>query len=156
MNNSANRNPYAFSLDTVGQIFGAHLSGKLGGLVGIVSNLPLGPSAQKALESSASALGFGEGSCCYVIIRTANDDDASRLGANDLHMVIEGVDPLVLVAADAQAASVLSHAYQCDVPTNNASRVLGRTCVAFKGFEQMLDSPDNKQRAWALLKRLKQ
>lgn len=151
MNFSANRNPYEESLRMVWDLFGAHVNGKPGGLFCVVSNSPLGTAATTALENSAAALGFGVGSCCYVVMKTED----SQLGANDLRMLIEGIDPSVLVATDAQAASALSYAYNCEIPTNSSSRALGRTVVAFKGMESLLDTPSDKQKVWALLKRLK-
>lgn len=151
MNFSANRNPYEESLRMVWDLFGAHVSGKPGGLFCVVSTSTLGPVAANALESSAAALGFGAGSCCYITLKAED----TQLGANDVRMLIEGIDPSVLVATDAQTASALSYAYNCEVPTNSSSRALGRTVVAFKDMESLLDTPANKQKAWALLKHLK-
>ena len=37
---------------------------------------------------------------------------------------------------------------------NMFTRILGRNAVTFSSFESMLSTPNDKQRAWALLKKL--
>ena len=64
------------------------------------------------------------------------------------------MDPLIVVAADAEAARALGAAYRQEVPLDGACRLFGRDAVAFKSFEHMLDDAQSKQAAWALLKKL--
>lgn len=79
-----------------------------------------------------------------------------RLGAYDLMSVAEGLDPLVMVAADAEACDLLGRSYRLDFPAGKdcVIRVMGRTCALFCDFESMMTSEDGRQRAWALLKKL--
>lgn len=84
----------------------------------------------------------------------ARPSDSCVLNARALFEIIEGIDPIVLVAADSQAARALSDAYHVEVTPLVRSRVFGRTTVAFRSFESMLESPSEKQQAWALLKQL--
>lgn len=80
--------------------------------------------------------------------------DAGTLAAVDLFELIEGLDPNVLVAADAAAAQALSTAYRAEVPPGSTARLLGRSAVTFRSFEDQLANQNRKQKAWALLKRL--
>ena len=153
MKSSANRNFLAASLSFAWDTFGEYLSGTQGSLLCARSQTPLSDTAKHALESSAAALGFGQKGCTYVNLQ-ANAEDGT-LGANDLRMIVEAIDPESLIACDAQSASMLSHGYGTEVATNKANRVLGRTCIAFVGLEDMLDTSESKQKVWALLKKLK-
>lgn len=76
------------------------------------------------------------------------------LDAPSLFALVEGLDPLCVVATDSTAAATLAKAYRADVATNAASRLLGRTVVAFRSFSSMLNDGQDKQVAWALLKKL--
>ena len=69
-------------------------------------------------------------------------------------MLVEGLDPLCIVIADRASGAVFSKAYQERCPLDAAGRVLGRSIVAFTSFASLLETPADKQRAWALLKTL--
>lgn len=85
-----------------------------------------------------------------------NDAGAARgpLSDADAFSVVEGLDPFALVIADAAAADACSRAYRAPIATPDKSRLLGRDVVAFADFAAMLETPQEKQRAWGLLKRL--
>lgn len=68
--------------------------------------------------------------------------------------LIEGLDPLVVVALDAGAAHLLSATYKQDIILERAGQLFGRPLVAFADFASHLENPDAKQRAWRLLKTL--
>ncbi|HIT45311.1 MAG TPA: hypothetical protein IAC28_04355 [Candidatus Aphodovivens excrementavium] len=150
MKKSANGNIYDVAAREIGELYAEHLSGAPLPLVCVVSGSPLSPPARNALESSAASLGFGDNSCAFVVVEGA---DAS-LDANSLLSIVEGLDPLRLVAADASAAHLLSEAYRSPVPLDKPSRLMGRDAVAFTSFEAQLETSQNKQVAWALLKKL--
>lgn len=78
----------------------------------------------------------------------------ATLGASDLLSIIEGLDPLAIMAADAQAAALLERAYRRELTLDAATRIMGRTAVTFCCFKDLLDEPNKKQKAWALLKKL--
>ena len=137
--------------------YAAHLSGRRDGVFGVVSGRPLDDTAARALENSARKLGYGDSPCVFFTLRGADAASAGGgqpLDAAAVFEVIEGIDPIVLVAADSDAARALSDAYRCEVAPMKRSRVFGRTTVAFRSFEDMLASPQEKQAAWALLKQL--
>ena len=150
MKKSANGNMYDVSAREVRELFADYLDGAALPLVLVLSRAPLAAAARQALESSARALGYGEDSCAFAVLEA----DGAALDANALFLLVEGLDPLCLVAADEDAARLLEAAYRQEVPTGAASRVFGRSAVAFRSFEAMLGTSDEKQRAWALLKKL--
>ncbi len=100
---------YEEATDFVWRTFDAHLSGRRAGLWCVVSEKPLGDVARGAILSSAAALGFGEDACTFVAL-APNDDPAetsaptSHMDGNDLFTLMEGVDPLRVVATDTAAA----------------------------------------------------
>lgn len=79
---------------------------------------------------------------------------APTLDGDALRMLVEGLDPLCIVIADHASGAVFSKAYQERCPLDAAGRVLGRSIVAFTSFASLLETPADKQRAWALLKTL--
>ncbi len=118
-------------------------------LVCVVSAQALSAGARNATESSMTALGYGKGQT-FVVLTV---DDVA-LSSQDLFSLIEGVDPLVVIATDAPAAAALSHAYRADVAPGCACRLFGRDAIAFRDLESMLATPEDKQRAWALFKKI--
>lgn len=145
----------------------AHLAGNRDGTFGVISANPLNAEANHALLNSARKLGYGKNPCFFCSLRIANGQIApadnaeseaaeacSVLSPSDLFEIIEGLDPISLVAADSEAVRALSEAYRTEVAPLARSRVLGRTTVAFRSFEAMLTASQDKQIAWALLKRL--
>lgn len=79
---------------------------------------------------------------------------AAPLGKDDLFLVVEGIDPLRVVAADAASAGALAATYRQDVPLDAHCRLFGRDAIPFRQFESLLDDNAHKQKAWALLKKL--
>ncbi len=146
MKKSANGNMYEIALDEAWELFSAQLDGAHSALVCVVSTHSLDERSRTALNKSAEALGYGKEGCTFA---TVEDLDGPAL-----FLMLEGLDPLCLVATDQTAAAALQSAYRRDIPLNEAGRVLGRTVVTFTSFSKMLDDGQDKQIAWALLKRL--
>ncbi len=144
---------YEIALDEAWELFALNLSGSRPALVCAVSERALDERSRAALNSSAKALGYGHAACVFATLH-AGTEDAAPLDDQALFLMIEGLDPLCLVAADARSAAALGRAYRCEVPLGKQSRVFGRTTVAFKSFSTMLDDGQDKQTAWALLKKL--
>ena len=166
---------YEYASQTVWDAYADHLSGHRDSVFGVVSGRALSAEAAHALENSARKLGYGDAPCFFCTLHAhaetkaisdANAGGSARasqepsggaasvLGPADLFEVIEGLDPIVMVAADWEAARALSEAYRCEVAPMKRSRLLGRTTVAFRSFEDMLATSRDKQAAWALLKQL--
>ncbi len=150
MINLANCNMYEIAAAEILETYAHAVDGTGREVMLAISENPLSEKATDALEKSAAALGYGIGhnarSCAHVV--------AASLDTDDLERIVEGLDPLVIVAADTFSTTLMSDAYRIHVEVDAASRVLGRTVVAFRDFEAMMDTPEEKQRAWSLLKKL--
>ena len=142
---------YEVTLGESWDLFGDFLEGARTAPVCAVASERLPERARRALASSVEALGYGPEACTFVALSAG---EAGALDRQALFLLLEGLDPLCLVAADADAARALGEAYRCTLQTDAAQRLFGRPCVAFESFDAMLDDPQEKQRAWALLKRL--
>lgn len=136
--------------ESVLTLYESHLTGTPASTLLVVTEKPLGTEALTALEKSAASLEFGEAPLAIAVIETPE----SALGAEDVRTIVEGLDPVALVVADAFAAELLSTAYRLPVALNDKNRMLGRTVVVFEDFEGLMKTPADKQRAWALLKKL--
>lgn len=141
---------YEQTLNEIEEAFNEHLSGNPSALICVISTEDLADQAQSALKNAAEALGYGQKPCVFVTIQKANE----KLDAQALFLLIEGLDPRCVIAADEKAALSLAEAYRSEVPLKAPSRTLGRTVVAFRSFSAMLADEGEKQTAWQLLKKL--
>lgn len=137
--------------ESVLTLYASNVTGSPASALMVISETPLGEAATSALEKSATSLEFGSAPLALVTI----DAPDGKLGAEDVRTIVEGLDPVALVAADAFAAEVLSAAYRTPVMLDAPNRLLGRTAVIFEDFEALMNTPESKQRAWGLLKQLK-
>ena len=133
-------------MDETWELFGQYMSGAHAGLCCVISSESLSEAAEKALNSSLAALGYGHDACTYVA--------PGDLDQQALFVLIEGLDPICIVAADGKSAALLGQAYHLAVPSGKATRLLGRTAISFLDFGSLLQTPQDKQIAWALLKKL--
>ena len=133
-------------MDETWELFGQYMSGAHAGLCCVISSESLSEAAEKALNSSLAALGYGHDACTYVV--------PGDLDQQALFVLIEGLDPICIVAADGKSAALLEQAYHLAVPSGKATRLLGRTAISFLDFGSLLQTPQDKQIAWALLKKL--
>ena len=146
---STESNIYETSGRLVWDLYADYVSGSRTTLVCACSSQRPSEAAKHALESSIAALGYGNA----VAFVTLTADDIT-LEDSDLFTLVEGIDPLVLVTADAAAAARLARAYRQNVPVDSACRIFCRNAIAFRDLEHMLETPEGKQRAWALFKKL--
>ncbi|MDO5117185.1 MAG: hypothetical protein Q4D34_01650 [Eggerthellaceae bacterium] len=154
MNNSANSNMYYHTIDRAWDLYACHLEGNRDGFICVISNASLSDAARNALEASMEKLGYGSRACTFISLADASSDAVAPLSAQTLLELIELLDPAILVAADAESARALSEAFRTRLPLFDLSHIAGRATVAFASFTGMLDSMPNKQKAWAILKRL--
>lgn len=163
-------NIYSYAADLAADAFAPYVdvpSGEPGQVLAcIVSGEALSAPAATALTSAVSALGYGTRTCAFVALCAV--DGLPPLDAHALFTLIEGLDPLLIIGADAESVRLLSQAYRAELPAlpisegtaspksaaRPAARLLGRDAVGFSSFESMLEDPDAKQRAWAHLKKL--
>lgn len=154
---SAKNNIYEVNARSVLDIYGSYIRATGGETLLAVSMEPLSARAEEALLKSAAGLGFGARALAFVALDSFDPESADgemTLGPADTFALVEGLDPLSVIVADSQAASVFGHAFRVPVSLDAFSRAAGRAVVAFRSFDSMLDDPSEKQRAWALLKKI--
>lgn len=127
------------------------------------ASLRIEPAAQitealEAVEASSAdlSLASSEGEVSAMSATLEADSQAPEMFLDPIAIfsLVEGLDPLVIVALDASAASLLSATYKQDILLERAGQLFGRPLVAFADFATHLENPDAKQRAWRLLKTL--
>lgn len=151
MKNSTNGNMYTTTLDETWELFSAHLQGAHNALICVLSDSELEQASKEALNKAAVALGYGKNACTFAHAHSA---EGMALDEQALFLLIEGLDPLCLVIADQKADLVFTSAYRCSSTTHSPNRAFGRTYVSFDSFSNMLQDDQDKQKAWALLKKL--
>ncbi len=149
--NPANSNIYEVNARSVLDAYAGYVEGDPEDLLLVLASTAVSNETQSALTRTAERLGYGN---AVAWLNIAGDD--MPLGARELFTVVEGLDPLALVALDDHSVALLAEAYRCPVATDSLNRVFGRPLVAFSHFATLLESDERKQRAWALLKHLDQ
>jgi len=151
VNNSANSNIFEVTARDTLELYGDFVEGLGSELVLVLCGQAKGPGSQakRALISSMEKLGYGMRPCAFATCELA---DGGQLGPSDAFTLVEGLDPLLVVAVDAAAARLLSQAYRVLIQPDGVFRLMGRPCLAFSSFEHMLATEDERQRAWALMK----
>ena len=86
--------------------------------------------------------------------KKAVEEELPPLDAHALFTLIEGLDPKCIIALNAAAARTLAEAFHVKHILNAHGRFNGRDVVAFSDFASLMNSPEEKQRAWHLLKKL--
>lgn len=98
-----------------------------------------------ALAKAAVALGYGEDSLAAVYV--------AGLSPDDLRIIIEAIDPAVVVSVDAPARVMVSRALGAPLPSYGVLvRAAGRRFLAVDSFEESLVSDEAKRRSWHQLK----
>jgi hypothetical protein len=133
-------------------------SGNLMGEIVLVKGLPgpaeaaggaalSGPDGEAA-EKALVALGWPADSWYATLSRSWPDADRDE-SARRLRMIVEAVNPRVVVALDAVAAEDLARASEiAGLLCGHPVRVLGRTMVAVDGFETSLGDAKRKKAVW--------
>jgi hypothetical protein len=110
-----------------------------------------------ALTSAFEALGWGANGWCGILLEPLG---LPMLDAQQVRLLVEYIDPLVVVALDAAAAAVLAGGFEHELfgkklKMGKKTGVLGRLFLAIDDFESALNNPERKQMVWAQLKVLK-
>lgn len=123
-----------------------------------LSARPLGNAARNALEKSIESFGYATPACTFATLkpRAANVEGGEiELDAQALFTLVEGLDPLFVIAADGDAAKSLGRAYRIQLEPDTAARVFGRPAAIFNDLAACLETDEGKQRAWKVLKTLR-
>lgn len=149
MKNPANSNIYEVSARSVLDAYAGYIDGDPEDLLLVVSASAPSDEARSALFSTAQRLGYGKDVAWLHL-----NGEVAALGARELMMIVEGLDPCALIALDEPSTTLLAQTYRCTVASDSFDHIFGRPTVTFVDFAAMLEDDDRKQRAWALLKHL--
>lgn len=153
----AKTSAYGATAVEICELFGDYLQGDATCYAFVMSSSTLSELARDAIEKSMQAFGYDEGGCAFTTLTPTGADaqaDAITLDASAVFMLVEGLDPLFVIATDAQSCSALGAAYRSDVPLDSPTRLFGRPAAGFADLDQLLQTPQGKQRAWKVLKTL--
>ena len=154
----ATKSAYGAAAEEVAELFADYLEGDAARPALALSSRPLAAEARSAIEKSFAAFGYGGEACSYA---TLSPKDASVEGADialdsqALYLLVEGLDPLYLVAADKLAATRLAQAYRAAFDLDCGTRVQGRSTAIFNDLPALLESAEGKQTAWRIFKSLR-
>lgn len=110
-----------------------------------------GAAIVKALE----ALGWSAADVFFALSRPEPSTSAERR-ASRLRLLLEAIDPKLIVALDSEASEDVAKAFGITRPSlGECVRVLGRRVVAIDGFEASLADPARKKRVWSQLQTAK-
>lgn len=157
--NSADCNTYSYAADAARTRFAAFVDGAADPAVGVISSEGAGNTARAALTASFDRLGYGHDACAFVAIAPHADGEETQttspsLTDADLYLIIESLDPQILVATDVAAAAALSRIFRAALSDRKPVRLLGRPTLPFANFAGLLITPDGKRAAWEALKQL--
>lgn len=147
---AANSNIYSYSRTDALKRFSPYVSGDESGLFAVVCDAGLSAAARDALEKTAASLGYGAAAPLFI----DTDADSSTIGPEDLFALLEAVDPLCIVVAQPESLQLLCRAYRIEPPAQPAFRMFGREVRAIPDMNRLMETPQGKQRAWAVLKTL--
>lgn len=105
-----------------------------------------------AVDAALQRLGWGSGDVFRTLSRTCGEDDAASVAAR-LRLQVEAVDPRLVIALDADAASDLERAF--DAPRLRfgvEATVMGRRFLALDGLEASLSDERRKRVVWEQMK----
>ncbi len=145
------------STDDILALFADYLTGSQPCVVLALSAQPLEDAGRNAIERSLESFGYGPSACTYAALSPADPSaeggDVS-LDAQALFLLVESIDPVCFICADAESARVLGDAYRMAFDLDAPARVFGRPAVVFRSLSTLLSTDAGKQQAWRLLKSL--
>ena len=148
---SAESNTYSYAADAARARWAAHVDGAGDAAVCVVSGEAAGEAVRAALTASFERLGYGRDACTFVALDAG---EGAAISTADAYLLLESLDPLVLVATDSAAVAALAQIYRTALAPGKVMRLLGRDALAFGDFAGMLATPEGKRDAWAALKQL--
>lgn len=153
----AQSNIYGAGAASIFELFGDYVEGDAGRVALVLaSRRPCGASLI-ALDKSLAAFGYGTDAFSIATIEpldTSVEGGDIALDPQALFLLVEGLDPLLLICADADAVSLACAAYRSQFEHDAPARVLGRPAVMFRDLDDLMESDAGKQKAWKLLKSL--
>ena len=142
----AGKSAYGASAREISELFADYLEGDANRPAFALSSQELDNDSRNAIEKSLEAFGYPPESCTFAT--------TGELDTQAIFLLVEGLDPLFVIATDRDATAALSQAYRTDFPPDSPIRVAGRPAVTFADLHSLMATPETKQRAWKLLKSL--
>ena len=144
----AQSNIYGAGAASIFELFGDYVEGDAGRAALVLASKRPCDASLDALDKSFAAFGYGTDA-----FSSAEGGDIP-LDSQALFLLVEGLDPLLLICADAEAVSLACLAYRSQFEQDAPARVLGRPAVMFRNLDALMESDAGKQKAWKLLKSL--
>lgn len=143
----------------IAELFADYLEGGAERLAFALSSQRVDDVSRNAIEKSLASFGYPAESCTYATMLPQNPNVEGGdipLDPQALFTLIEGLDPLLVIATDADAATALAQAYRIEFPAVEAApaRVFGRPAAIFQNLPTLLQTESGKQKAWRALKSL--
>ena len=154
------RNIFEAGAVEVNQLFDDYLEGNVqpGSCITLILSMrPLGKPARTAIDNSLVALRLGDGGRIYATLLPIHAEVEGAdipLDAQSLFLLVEGLDPLRIIASDQASSKLLADAYRTPLPPDASVRIFGRPSAVFRNLERLIETDSGKQKAWALFKTL--
>ena len=143
-------NIYAYSRNETLRNHSACLQGPGECLFLVLCKSTLSAVAADALSKSTAALGYGKDAPLFVKLDSAHSPSSPE----SLFALIEGLDPLCIVACDPDSLQLLLQAYRTMPPNQTAFRLACREIRALPNIDELMKTNQGKQFAWSALKTL--
>ncbi len=143
----AGKDPYSVQMEETFSLFQDYLEGSASRPLLVLGERMAEEPVRDALEKSFQTLGYSDDPCTFGVL-------APSIDAQALFLLVEGLDPLHVVACDSATTQRLAEAYRTTYAEDAAIRVFGRPSVAFRDLEALITEESGKRKAWELLKTL--
>lgn len=120
-----------------------------------IGSTPLNDPCRNAIDKSLETFGYGAEACSYASLSPRSEDIEGgdiNLDPQALFLLVEALDPIMLILADENAARLAAQAYRAAFDLDVPTRIFGRPTVVFKDLPALMESPEGKQKAWSLFK----
>ena len=148
-------NIYEAGAADIRALFDDHVDGDSSRIALALSTSTLDSAARQAVEKSLEAFGYGTEACSFATLkpRSQTDGDGSaELDPQSVFLLVEALDPLLLVVADEKTARVVAQAYRAAFDLDVPARIFGRPACVFRDLAELVTTDEGKQKAWRALK----
>ncbi|MBO4352455.1 MAG: hypothetical protein J5818_03050 [Eggerthellaceae bacterium] len=153
----AQSNIYGAGAAGILELFGDYVDGDAGCAVLVLGSKRPSDASITALDKSLATFGYGTDAFTVATTRPlvrAMEGGDIPLDPQALFLLVEGLDPLLVICIDETTVELLSQAYRTVFKPDSAERVFGRPAVMFRDLDALMESDAGKQKAWKLLKSL--
>ena len=155
----ASNSAYGAAAAEVAELFADYLEGDASRPAFALSQRKLDADSRNAIEKSLESFGYTQDACTFATLFPADaaiEGGDVPLDPQALFLLVEGLDPLLVIATDAEAADALGKAYRTTYPADAPARIFGRPGAVFQNLSKLMQSETGKQKAWSVFKSLNQ